>query len=125
MIAVDHRALSDQSRRDRRSRRAGPAGIQPADRDQDPEDDRLRARRTAGDVDIDRENPVDAAGARVSLADDAPGGRAGSHGDDDARLGYGIDGAKHGSLEVARDRAGDHDPVGVARLTSPEVYRNR
>ena len=71
----------------------------------------LRARRAAGDVDVDREDAVDAAGAGVSLADDAPGSGAGSHGDHDAGLGNGLDYAADGGLQVARDRAGDHDPV--------------
>jgi hypothetical protein len=75
----------------------------------------LGARRAAGDVDVDREDPVDAAGAGVSLPDDASGAGAGSHGDHEARLGDGLECAADGGLQVARDRAGDHDPVRVAR----------
>src|SRR6266852_1800110 len=90
------------------------AGMEAPDRDQNAEEDGLRARRATGDVDVDRENPVDAAGAGVSLPDDAPGGGAGSHGDHDARIGDGLDRAADGSLQVARDRASDHDPVRVA-----------
>src|SRR5258708_9904186 len=90
------------------------AGMEAPDRDQDAEEDGLRARRATGDVDVDREDPVDAAGAGVSLPDDAPGGGAGSHGDHDARIGDGLERAADGGLQVARDRAGDHDPVRVA-----------
>ncbi len=93
----------------------GPAGVEAADRDQDAEDDGLRARWAAGDVGVDRENAVDAAGAGVSLADDAPGGGAGSHGDHDTWLRNSLDRAAAGGLQVACDRAGDHDPVRVAR----------
>jgi len=48
------------------------ARIKSPERNQDAEDDRLRPRRAARDMDIDRQNLVDAAGARVSLPDDAP-----------------------------------------------------
>jgi len=93
----------------------GAAGIEAPERDQDAEDDRLRPRRAAGNIDVDRQNLVDAAGARVTFPDDATGGGAGAHGDHDARVGNSLDGAAHGGLQVARDRAGDHDAVGVAR----------
>lgn len=56
------------------------ADVEAPDRDQDAEDDGLRARRTAGNVDIDRKDPVDAAGAGIPFSDDPPGGGAGSHG---------------------------------------------
>src|SRR5450759_4731455 len=91
------------------------AGTKAPNRDQDAEDDGLRARRAAGDVDVDRQDPVDAAGAGVSLPDDAPGRGAGSHGDHDARIGDGLKRAVDGGLQVARHRASDHDPVRVAR----------
>jgi len=99
------------------SARAGrPAtGIEATDRDQESEDDGLRARRAAGDVDVDGKDSIDAAGAGIPLADDAAGGGAGSHGDDHARVGDGLEGATDGGFEVARDRAGDDDAVGVAR----------
>src|SRR5450759_583374 len=89
--------------------------IEAPERDQDAEDDGLRARRAAGNVDVDRKDAVDSPGARVTLPDDAPRGRTGSHGDHDARFGDGLDRAMHGDLQVARDRAGDHDAVRVAR----------
>src|SRR5450759_1570634 len=92
-----------------------PSGIEAPDGDQDAEDDGLRARRAAGNVDVDGENPVDATGARVTLPDDAPRGRTGSHGDHDARIGDRLERAADGGLQVARDRARDHDPVRVAR----------
>src|SRR5450759_4912177 len=91
------------------------AGTEAPNRDQNAEDDGLRARRAAGDIDVDRQDLVDAAGAGVSLPDDAPGGGAGSHGDHDARVGDGVKRAADGGLQVARHRAGDHDPVRVAR----------
>src|ERR1019366_1760160 len=47
------------------------AGIEAPDLDQDAEEDGLRARRAAGYVNVDGENPVDAASAGVSLPDDA------------------------------------------------------
>src|ERR1017187_6957349 len=50
------------------------AGVEAPERDQDAEDDRLRPRWAARDIDIDRQNLVDAAGAGVSLGGDAPGG---------------------------------------------------
>src|ERR1035437_10468167 len=85
------------------------------ERDLDAENDCLRPRRAARDIDIDRQNLVDAASAGVALAGDAAGSGAGTDGDHDTRLGDGLDRAAHGGLQVARDRSGDHDPVPVAR----------
>jgi hypothetical protein len=89
-------------------------GIEAPDRDQDAENNGLRARRATGDVDINREYLIDTAKAGVSLPEDAPGG-AGTYGDHDARVGNGLDRAADGSFKVARDRAGDNDPVRMAR----------
>src|SRR6516162_2658159 len=91
------------------------AGIEAPDRDKEAEDDGLRARRAAGDVDVDRQDPVDAAGARVSLPNDPPGRGAGSHGDHNAGVGDGLKRAEDGGLQVASYRTRDHDPVRMAR----------
>src|SRR5215467_751676 len=74
-----------------------------------------RARRAAGDVDVDRQDPVDAADAGVSLPNDPPGRGAGSHGDHNAGVGDGLKRAEDGSLQVASYRTRDHDPVRMAR----------
>src|SRR5674476_1356528 len=66
--------------------RSQPARIESPDRHENAEDDGLRARWAAGNVDVHGEDPVDAPGARVTLPDDAPRGRTGSHGDHDARV---------------------------------------
>src|SRR5450759_1701170 len=77
--------------------------IEAPDRDQDAEDDGLRARRAARNVDVDGENPVDAPGARVTLPDDASRRGTGSHRDHDARSGDRLDRAADGGLQVTRD----------------------
>src|ERR1019366_10031426 len=88
---------------------------EPAHRNQNPEDDRLRPWRTPRNVDIDREDPVHSPGARVTLPDDAAGRRARTHGDHDAWTGDRLDRAAHRGFQVARHRPGDNDAVRVAR----------
>src|SRR5450756_1116133 len=76
------------------------SGIEAPDRNQYAEDDGLRARRAAGNVDVDGENPVDAPGARVTLPDDAARRRTRSHRDHDARSRDRFDRAADGGFQV-------------------------
>ena len=72
-------------------------------------------RRTAGDEEIDRH---DRRGAVVHLgvADERPAGdRAGADGDHDLRRRHGVVGLLQRQFHVLRHRAGDEQPVGVAR----------
>ena len=62
---------------------------------------RLRARRAAGDVDVDRQHVRDAVAGGVRPGEHAAGDGARADGHDQARLGHRLVRAQRGLLEVA------------------------
>ena len=82
---------------------------------EDALEQRLGAGRAAGDVDVDRDDLVDALrhGVRVPVRAAAVAARA--EGDDVLRLGHLLVQALHGRGHLVRDRAGDDHQVGLAR----------
>ncbi len=108
---VERRGRHDQkSPREDRVLRAGDLVLQL----HDPVDHHFGPRGTAGDVDVDRDDPVDAQHRRVVLVE-AAARRADAEGHHPLRLAHLlVDLEQHRRLLV-RDRADDHQQVGLPR----------
>ena len=89
---------------------------------QEPFEQGSRARRTAGDKEIDWDDAGDAAGDGVASRKDAAVGRADARRYDPFGPGRGVKGSLQRLAHVQRNRAGDKEHVGVAgRGDEPEA----
>ena len=94
-------------------RRAGPRPDLLVEAD-DPLHQRLRPRRAAGHVDVDRDDPVDALEDRV-VVEHAAGAGAGAHRDHPLRLEHLVVDLPQRRRHPVRDAAGDDHQVGLPR----------
>ena len=78
----------------------------------------LGARRAARDIDVDRDDRVDALGHRVGVPVGAAGVRARTEGDDVLRLGHLVIQTPDGGGHLVGDRARDDHQVGLPRPRS-------
>ena len=120
-LAEDPMSSSDRPHMVFGSARAGSAGRrplalrQPSDRQEDSEKDGIGARRTARHENVNGQELIHAARARVAASDNASRRGARADGDHHAGLGDGFVGPANGHLQVAGHRTGDDDAVGMAR----------
>ena len=83
-------------------------------------EERLGPRRAAGDVDVDRDEPVDALRHRVGPVR-AAARRAGAHRDDPLRVGHLVVEALDDRRHLLGDRPGDEHQVGLARRAAEDL----
>src|SRR5215213_8724303 len=82
---------------------------------QDPVEQRLRGRRAARHVDVDRDDAVAAADHRITIMVIAAAVCAAAHRDHVARLGHLVINAAQGRRHLVAQRSGDDHHVGLAR----------
>ena len=101
-----------------RGRHAGLVRLVQAD---DPLHQRLRPRRAEGDVDVDRDDPVDALEDRVVVEHPA-GARADAHRDHPLRLEHLVVDLAQRLGHLVRDAARDDEQVGLARRGAERLH---
>ena len=82
---------------------------------EEPLEERLRARRAAGDVDVDGDDLVDPLAHRVRVAEEAAAVGAAPHRDDVAGLGHLLVETAHAEGHLVREGARDDHEVALAR----------
>ncbi len=89
---------------------------------QQPLEERLGARRAAGDVDVDRHDLVDAVDDVVAVVERAAAGGAGAHADDPLGLRHLVVEALEHRRHLLVDGAGDDHEVALARRGAEHLH---